>query len=307
LQVRETSVFIGAVIEGHMYDFPRAIAYAIRWMPVQEVAMIAKRAILTLLAIFALAFASRPCLAGDNTLSDEDIDKMLQWMNEYQNEQNSQNNQNNPQSGWSKGYLDPKTGWFWPGRDPKTGLPLQDAGAVDNSQQVIGGLLMGGTALLGAKALAGALIVGTAGDATAGATVLGSPPIYVTKALMFFNTTAGAANFTFDFSAGATAAQQTASALVVLQGAISTLNQVIASGEIPPNWIYNGSQMTMETAQFFLRNFQNMVEIVSGNGVGMTDPQTDTVASTNSLTDLNNTVAYSTADGGGAADSGDSD
>jgi hypothetical protein len=272
--------------------------------------MIAKRAILTLLLIFALTFALMPCWAGDNTLSDEDIDQLLQWMNEFQNEQNSQNNQNNPQSGWSKGYLDPKTGWFWPGRDPKTGLPLQDAGAVDNSQQVIGGLLMGGTALLGAKALAGALIVGTAGDAAAGATgatVLGSPPIYVTKALMFFNTTAGAANFTFDFSARATAAQQTASALVVLQGAIATLNQVIASGEIPPNWIYNGSQMSMETAQFFLRNFQNMVEIVSGNGVGMTDPQNDTVATTNSLTDLNTTVAYSTADGGGAADGGDGD
>lgn len=272
--------------------------------------MITKRAILTILAIFALALASVPCWAGDNTLSDEDIDQLLQWLNEFQNEQNSQNNQNNPQSGWSKGYLDPKTGWFWPGRDPKTGLPLQDAGAVDNSQQVIGGVLMGGTALLGAKALAGALIVGTAGDAAAGATgatVLGSPPIYVTKALMFFNTTAGAANFTFDFSAGATAAQQTASALVVLQGAIATLNQVIASGEIPPNWIYNGTQMSMETAQFFLRNFQNMVEIVSGNGVGMTDPQNDTVASTSSLTDLNNSVAYSTADGGGAADGGDGD
>ena len=39
----------------------------------------------------------------------------------------------------------------------------------------------------------------------------------------------------------------------------------------------------------------------------MTDPQTDTVASTNSLTDLNTQVAYSTADGGGAADSGDGD
>jgi hypothetical protein len=124
---------------------------------------------------------------------------------------------------------------------------------------------------------------------------------------MFFNTTAGAANFTFDFSAGATAAQQTASALVVLQGAIATLNQVIASGQIPPNWIYNGAPMTMETAQFFLRNFQNMVEIVSGNGVGMTDPQNDTVATTNSLTDLNTSVAYSTADGGGAADSGGDD
>jgi hypothetical protein len=266
--------------------------------------MIAKRAILTILTIFALALASVPCWAGDNTLSDEDIDQLLQWINEFQNEQNSQNN---PQSGWSKGYLDPKTGWFWPGRDPKTGLPMQDAGAVDNSQQVIGGTLMGGTALWGAKALVGALALSVAGDTAAGATVLGSPPIYVSKALMFFNTTAGAANFTFDFSAGATAAQQTASALVVLQGAIATLNQVIASGEIPPNWMYNGSQMSMETAQFFLRNFQNMIDILSANGVGMTDPQNDTVATTNSLTDLNNSVAYSTADGGGAADGGDGD
>ncbi len=272
--------------------------------------MIAKRAILTLLAIFAFAFASVPCWAGDNTLSDEDIDQLLQWLNEYLNEQNSQNNRNNPQSGWSKGYLDPKTGWFYPGRDPVTGLPLQDAGVVDNSQQVIGGLLMGGTALLGAKALAGALIVGTAGDAAAGATgatVLGSPPIYVSKALMFFNTTAGAANFTFDFSAGATGAQQTASALVVLQGAIGTINQVVASGQIPPNWMYNGAPMTMETAQFFLRNFQNMIDILNGNPLGMTDPQNDSVATTNSLTDLNTQVAYSTADGGGAVDSGGDD
>jgi len=266
--------------------------------------MIAKRAVLAILAIFALTLASVPCWGGDNTLSDEDIDQLLDWINQFQNEQNSQNN---PQSGWSKGYLDPKTGWFWPGRDPKTGLPMQDAGAVDNSQQVIGGTLMGGTALLGAKALVGALALSVAGDTAAGATVLGSPPIYVSKALMFFNTTAGAANFTFDFSAGATAAQQTASALVVLQGAIATLNQVIASGEIPPNWMYNGSQMSMETAQFFLRNFQNMIDILSANGVGMTDPQNDTVATTNSLTDLNNTVAYSTADGGGAADGGDGD
>jgi hypothetical protein len=266
--------------------------------------MIAKRAVLAILAIFALTLASVPCWGGDNTLSDEDIDQLLDWINQFQNEQNSQNN---PQSGWSKGYLDPKTGWFWPGRDPKTGLPMQDAGAVDNSQQVIGGTLMGGTALLGAKALVGALALSVAGDTAAGATVLGSPPIYVSKALMFFNTTAGAANFTFDFSAGATAAQQTASALVVLQGAIATLNQVIASGEIPPNWMYNGSQMSMETAQFFLRNFQNMIDILSANGVGMTDPQNDTVATTNSLTDLNNSVAYSTADGGGAADGGDGD
>jgi hypothetical protein len=282
-------------------------------MPVQEVAMIAKRPILTLLlilAIFALALVSKPCWAGDNTLSDEEIDQILDWLNQFQNEQDSQNNRNNPQSGWSKGYLDPKTGWFWPGRDPVTGLPLHDAGAVDNSQQVIGGILMGGTAAFGAKAVIGALALGAAGDTTVGATgatVLGSPPIYVTKALMFFNTTAGAANFTFDFSAGATAAQQTASALVVLQGAIATLNQVIASGEIPPNWIYNGSQMSMETAQFFLRNFQNMIDILNGNPLGMTDPQTDTVASTNSLTDLNNSVAYSTADGGAAADGGDAD
>jgi len=280
-------------------------------MPFPEIAMIAKRAIITIFAMFALALTSVPCWAGDNTISDEDIDEFLDWLNQYQNNmQSSQRNRNNPLSGWSKGYLDPKTGWFWPGRDPVTGLPLQDAGAVDNSQQVIGGVLMGGTAALGAKALVGALVLGAAGDTAAGATgatVLGSPPIYVTKALMFFNTTAGAANFTFDFSAGATAAQQTASALVVLQGAIATLNQVIASGEIPPNWMYNGSQMSMETAQFFLRNFQNMIDLLGHPGFGMTDPQNDTVASTNSLTDLNTQVAYSTADGGGAADGGDGD
>jgi hypothetical protein len=65
--------------------------------------------------------------------------------------------------------------------------------------------------------------------------------------------------------------------------------------------------MTMETAQFFLRNFQNMIDILNGNPLGMTDPQNDSVATTNSLTDLNTQVAYSTADGGGAVDSGGDD
>ncbi len=254
--------------------------------------MIAKRAILTILAIFALALASVPCWAGDNTLSYEDLYNLL-----FPPPSDPTYTQDNPYQPTADNYDPSKVI-----HDPKM-LALLKAGDPGEAKDVSGNFAaaaMGTVALYGAPAL----IAGLGGPAT----IVGAPPVAAAKALTFFNLSGAAANFTFDFSASATAASQTASTLVILQGAINMINQIIQSGEVPPNLYYNGAPMTMDTVLFFGRIFQNTMDLLSGSGpVGMTDPQNTTVATTNSATDLSNSIADSTVDGGGGADGGDAD
>jgi hypothetical protein len=261
--------------------------------------VIAKRAILTIVVIFALALISRPCWAGDNTLSDEDLWNLLFGSSPSPPPSPAPPTytQDNPYQPTADNYDPSKVI-----HDPKE-LALLKAGDPGEAKDVSGNFA---AAAMGTVALAGApaLIAGLGGPAT----VLGAPPLTAAKALVFFNTSAAAGSFTFDFSAGATVASQTASTLVILQGAINMINQIIQSGEVPPNLLYNGAPMTMDTVLFFGRIFQNTMDMLSGSGpVGMTDQQNTTVATTDAVTDLNNSVAYSTVDGGGEADGGDTD
>jgi hypothetical protein len=240
----------------------------------------------------AVILVALPCWAGNHG-EDDWIDPNKLLDNPQDQNQNQTYSLNHPYQPNSSNY-DP-TKIFSPKELAmlKAGDPGQ---AVDKSGNA-------GAAAMATVALAGApSLIATLGGG--GATVIGTPPAFIASALQFFNTTAGAANYTFDFSEGATLAQQTASAGIILQGALNAINQAIVSGVIP--WVdQNGVPLSLGSLQTLYTIFSNFLRSGPTPGVGQspTDPQNTTVATTDSLTDL----ADASIGAGGSADAGAGD